>query len=73
MGKFIPTPPEISSSFGNYLLRQDLTNYSVTIYLKDWSLWDADTEQVPISSTLIHFIQPEDGQIVGIKVFGDEN
>ncbi|GAA0406237.1 hypothetical protein GCM10009133_13600 [Cocleimonas flava] len=68
MSNFIQTKPEMSSAFGSLSMRQDLINHSVTIGLKDWSLWDLDTEQVQFSKSIIHFIQP-DGELVGLKVF----
>ncbi len=49
-------------------IRQDLLNFAVTIGIKDFSFWDLDTEQIQISETVIHFIQP-DGELVGLKVF----
>ena len=60
--------PEMTSSFGSLATRQDLENYSITIGIKDFESWHLDTEQVQISNTVIHFIQP-DGELVGLKVF----
>ncbi len=68
MPSFVPQSPEIETSFGSLSIRQDLDNHSVTIGLKDFLTWDVDTEQVLISKTIIHFIQP-DGELVGLKVF----
>ena len=68
MSKFLPHSPEISTAFGNLSMRQDLINHSVTIGLRDYTDWHLDTEQVQISSSIIHFIQP-DGELVGLKVF----
>ena len=68
MPQFIPLPPEIASSFGKLKLRQDLINYSITVGIKDFDEWDLDTEQVQISKTIIHFVQPN-GELVGLKVF----
>ena len=68
MSQFLPHSPEMISAFGNLSIRQDLINHSVTIGIKDWSLWDLDTEQIQFSKSIIHFIQP-DGELVGLKVF----
>ena len=68
--KFLPTTPEFSGNLGNLYIRQDLLNHAVTIYLKDLEKWNPDTEQIRISKNLIHFVQPRDQLIVGIKVFG---
>ena len=68
MTQFIPIPPEIASSFGKLKIRQDLVNYSITIGIIDFEEWDVDTEQIQISKTVIHFIQPN-GELVELKVF----
>lgn len=68
MSQFIPHSPEMIIALGNLSIRQDLINHAVTIGIKDWSLWDLDTEQIQFSKSIIHFIQP-DGELVGLKVF----
>jgi hypothetical protein len=68
MSNLLPISPEVSTALGKLYIRQDLLIQSATIYFKAWYLWDVDTAQVQISSSLTHFIQPN-GEIVGIKCF----
>ena len=70
MSNFLPISPEVSSDLSNLHIRFDLINRSVSVYLKDWSLWDVDTSQIEISENIIHFTQP-DSAIVGVKIFSD--
>ena len=72
MSQFLPHSPEMITAFGNLSIRQDLINHAVTIGIKDWSLWDIDTQQIQFSESIIHFIQP-DGELVGLKVFGEKS
>ena len=65
--KFLPTFPELSVTMGDRHIRHNLIDHSVTLYIKDWTQWNESTQQVRISSTLWHFVQP-DGEIVGLKV-----
>lgn len=67
MSHFIQAKPEIFTNFGRLQLRQNLINHSVTIGIKNFSDWDEGTEQVKISKSVIHFIQPN-GELVGLKV-----
>ena len=67
---FLATFPEVSSFLGNIHIRQCLSTHSVTIYFKDWNLWHDSTQQVEISDSLIHFIEPGSA-IVGVKIFSD--
>lgn len=68
MKNLLPISPEVSTALGTLYIRQDLLNQSLTVYFKDWHLWDTDTVQTEISSFLTHFVEP-DGKVVGIKVF----
>jgi hypothetical protein len=68
MKNLLPISPEVSTDLSNLHIRVDLINRSVSVYLKDWTLWHVDTSQVQVSDSLIHFTQP-DGEIVGIKCF----
>jgi len=71
MKNLLPTSPEISTDLSNLHIRTDLINRSITVYLRDWNLWDVETSQVKISSSLIHFIEP-DNTLAGIKVFSND-
>ena len=62
--------PELSGAFGHLQTRHDLLNHSITIGFKEWMSWDVDTDQIQISETLIHFVEPDE-RIVGIKVFSE--
>ena len=64
----LPTFPEVSSIQGSIHIRQDLTTHSITVYFKDWTLWDENTVEVHISGSLLHFIE-SDGNLAGIKAF----
>ena len=72
MNNFLPTSPEISTDLANLHIRTDLIQNSVSIYLKDWNLWDVDTLQVKLSENVTHFIQPNE-EIVGVKVFSNND
>jgi len=60
--------PELDTSMGGLRSRTNLDDHSISIYLRNWSDWHWDTEQVSISPQVIHFVEPN-GNIVGLKVF----
>ena len=65
---FLATFPEIDGILGTLRIRYDIENKCMTIGLKEFQQWHPDTEQVQISDSLIHFIEPGSA-IVGVKVF----
>ena len=71
MNNLLPTFPEISTDLANLQIRFDLINRSVSVYFNDWTLWEVSTQQVQISESLIHFIEPDSGAIVGVKAISD--
>jgi hypothetical protein len=68
MSQFLPISPETDVSLGSLYVRHDLVSQSVTIYLKPWVQWDLNTQEVNITTSIIHFVEP-DGDLVGIKSF----
>ena len=70
MNNLLPISPEVSTNLSNLHIRFDLVNRSVSVYFKDWNLWDVSTQEVEITDSLIHFLEPGSA-IVGIKLFSN--
>ena len=70
MNNLLPISPEVSTNLSNLHIRFDLVNRSVSVYFKDWNLWDVSTQEVEITDSLIHF-QQSDREICGVKIFSN--
>ena len=70
---FLATFPEIAGSLGSLHIRHDLTNQSrsITIGLIAFDEWHVDTVEKQVNPQVIHFIQPVDNTLVGVKIFSD--